>query len=150
MTQEFVGFLRKDGGVGIRNYVAVISAIDSLNPIAAKIVDLVKGTVLVSDLFGRKLAGVNHGVRIRSLAGMALNPNVGAVLVVSLHMPSALTVAEPISAAGKEVEIVAFQDQGSTIKAIEEGVRIAVKMVKKCSAQRRQAIPSCAPSTAAW
>lgn len=141
MTQEFIGFLRKDGGVGIRNYVAVISAIDSLNPIAAKIVDLVKGTVLVSDLFGRKLAGVNHAVRIRSLAGMALNPNVGAVLVVSLHMPSALTVAEPISAAGKEVEIVAFQDQGSTIKAIEEGVRIAVKMVKKCSAQRRQAIP---------
>jgi altronate dehydratase large subunit len=141
MTQEFIGFLHKDGSVGIRNYVAVISAIDSLNPIAAKIVDLVKGTVLVSDLFGRKLAGVNHAVRIQSLTGMAMNPNVGAVLVVSLHMPSALTVAEPISAAGKDVEIVAFQDCGSTIKAIEEGVRIAVSMVKKCSAQRRQPAP---------
>jgi altronate dehydratase large subunit len=141
MMQEFIGFLQKDGSVGIRNDVAVISAIDSLNPIAAKIVDLVKGTVLVSDLFGRKLAGVNHAVRIQSLTGMAMNPNVGAVLVVSLHMPSALTVAEPISAAGKDVEIVAFQDCGSTIKAIEEGVRIAVGMVKKCSAQRRQPVP---------
>jgi altronate dehydratase large subunit len=141
MTQEFIGFLRNDGSVGIRNYVAVISAIDSLNPIAAKIVDLVKGTVLVSDLFGRKLAGVNHAVRIQSLSGMALNPNVGAVLVVSLHMPSALTVAEPISASGKDVEIVAFQEIGSTLKTIEQGVRIAVQMVKKCSAQRRQPAP---------
>jgi altronate dehydratase large subunit len=142
MTHEFIGFLRNDGSVGIRNYVAVISAMDSLNPIAAKIVDLVKGTVLVSDLFGRKLAGVNHAVRIRSLAGMALNPNVGAVLIVSLHMPSALTVAEPLSPSGKDVEIIAFQEFGSTLKAIEQGVRIAVKMVKKCSAERRQPAPA--------
>ncbi|MEW6335268.1 MAG: UxaA family hydrolase, partial [Thermodesulfobacteriota bacterium] len=141
MTQEFAGFPRGDGTVGIRNYVAVISAIDSLNPIAAKIVDLVKGTVLVTDLFGRKLAGVNHPVRIRSLAGMAQNPNVGAVIVVSLHIPSARAVAEPISAAGKEVEIVAFQELGSTLKTIEQGVRIAVQMVKKCSAQRREPAP---------
>lgn len=141
MTQEFTGFPRGDGSVGIRNYVAVISAIDSLNPIAAKIVDLVKGTVLVTDLFGRKLAGVNHPVRIRSLAGMAQNPNVGAVIVVSLHVPSARAVAEPISATGKEVEIVAFQELGSTLKTIEQGVRIAVQMVKKCSAQRREPVP---------
>jgi len=141
MTQEFAGFPRADGSVGIRNYVAVISAIDSLNPIATKIVDLVKGTVLVTDLFGRKLAGVNHPVRIRSLAGMALNPNVGAVIVVSLHVPSARAVAEPIAAAGKEVEIVAFQEFGSTLKTIEQGVRIAVQMVKKCSAQRREPAP---------
>ena len=141
MAQEYVGFLRRDGSVGIRNYVAVISAIDSLNPIAAKIVDLVQGTVLVSDLFGRKLAGVNHAVRVRSLAGMALNPNVGAALVVSLHAPSALTVADPIAAAGKDVEILSFQECGSTLKAIEQGMRIAVKMVKSCSSQRREPAP---------
>ncbi len=141
MEQEYHGYFRSDGTVGIRNYVAVLSAMDSLNPIAARIADMVRGTVLVSDLFGRKLAGVNHAIRVRSLAGMALNPNVGAVLVVSLHRPSALTVAEPIAAGGKEVEIVAFQEQGSTLKAIEQGVRIAVQMVKKCSAQRREPAP---------
>jgi altronate dehydratase large subunit len=141
VEQEFLGFERNDRSVGIRNYVAVISAIDSLNPIAAKIVDLVHGTVLISDLFGRKLAGVNHGVRIRSLSGMGMNPNIGAVLVVSLHMPSALTVAEPIAAAGKDVDIVAYQDIGGTIRSIEQGVRLAVKMVKKCSAQKRHSFP---------
>lgn len=141
MAHEFLGFERNDNSVGIRNYVAVISAMDSLNPIAAKIVDLVQGTVLISDLFGRKLAGVNHGVRIRSLSGMGKNPNIGAVLVVSLHMPSALTVAEPIAASGRDLEIVAYQEIGGTLKSIEQGVRLAVKMVKKCSAQRRQSFP---------
>ena len=141
MTQEFLGFQRSDGRVGIRNYVAVIAAMDTINPIATKIVDLVKGTVLISDLFGRKLGGVNHGVRVRSLSGMGANPNVGAVLVVSLHRPSALTVAEPIAAAGQEVEIVTFQDSASTLKTIEQGARIAASMVKKCSAQLRQPFP---------
>ena len=110
--------------------MAVISAMDSLNPIAARIVDLVKGTVLISDLFGRRLGGVNHEVRIRALSGMGKNPNVGAVLVVSLHRTSALTVAEPLAASGVDVEIVAFQELGSSLKAIEQGARIAVKMVK--------------------
>ncbi len=141
MNREFAGYLRKDGRAGIRNEVAVISVIDSLNPVAAKIADLVRGTVLVTDLFGRKMGGINHEVRIRSLAGMAMNPNVGAVLVVSLHMPSALSVADPIAASGKDVEIVAFQDVGSTLKAIEQGARLAVKLVKAGSMLRRQAIP---------
>ncbi|MCL5807049.1 MAG: UxaA family hydrolase [Deltaproteobacteria bacterium] len=141
MTREFAGYLRKDGRAGIRNEVAVISAIDSLNPVAAKIADLVRGSVLVTDLFGRKMGGKNHAIRIRSLTGMAMNPNVGAVLVVSLHMPSALSVAGPIAESGKDVEIVAFQDVGSTLKAIEQGARLAVKLVKACSTQRRQAVP---------
>jgi altronate dehydratase large subunit len=141
MRQEFLGFQRRDGRVGIRNYVAVISAMDSLNPVAAKIADLVKGTVLITDLFGRKLGGLNHEVRVRSLLGMGGNPNVGAVLVVSLHRASALTVAEPLSASGADVEIVVFQELGSSLKAIEEGARLAVKMVKKCSAERRRPAP---------
>jgi altronate dehydratase large subunit len=56
-------------------------------------------------------------------------------------MPSALTVAEPIAAAGMDVEIVAFQDIGSSLKAVEHGARLAVKLVKKCSAQRRESVP---------
>src|SRR3974390_1228754 len=141
MPDEFFGYRRQDGTVGIRNYVAVISAMDSLNPIAARIVDLVKGTVLVSDLFGRKLGGVNHEVRVRTLCGMGGSPNVGAVLVVSLHQASAATIAEPLAAHGNDVDVIAFQDAGSTLKAIEQGARIAVKMVRKCSAHRRKPAP---------
>jgi altronate dehydratase large subunit len=141
MPEEFLGYLRKNGSAGVRNYVAVIAAIDSVNPIAARIVDLVKGTVLVSDLFGRKLAGINHEVRVQSMCGMGANPNVGAVLVVSLHLPSAHTIADRLAASGIDVEMVGFQEAGSTLKAIEQGARIAVKMVRKCSAQQRRPAP---------
>ena len=52
MGYEFAGFQRRDGRVGIRNYVAVISAMDNMNPISKRIVEGVRGTILISDLFG--------------------------------------------------------------------------------------------------
>jgi len=141
MKTEFLGYQRKDGGIGIRNYVAVISAMDTVNPIAGKIVDLVKGTVLITDLFGRKLAGFNHEIRFRSLVGLGQNPNVGAAIVISLHRPSAMPIAEAIGKNGTDVEFIAFQELGSTLKCIEHGMRFAVKMVKKLSDQKRQSFP---------
>ena len=39
MKEEFLGYLRNDGTVGIRNDVGVISAMDCVNHIAEKIVD---------------------------------------------------------------------------------------------------------------
>jgi len=141
MAEAFLGFQRKDGSVGIRNYVGVISAMDNVNPIAGKIVENVRGTVLISDLFGRKQAGVNHEIRFRSLTGLGNSPNLGSVIVLSLHRPSAESLAESIAASGKDVEFIAFQDLGSTFKCIESGMRIAAKMVKKCSEEKRTAHP---------
>ena len=140
MTKEFFGFQRKDGRVGIRNYVGVISAMDTVNPIAQKIVDSVRGTVLISDLFGRKLAGFNHEIRFRALTGLGKNPNIGGAIVISLHRPSAMPLAEAISLSGKDVEFIAFQELGSTLKCIEHGMRMAVKMVKKCSEENRRPV----------
>ena len=141
MKTEFMGYQRDDGGVGIRNYVGVISAMDTVNPIARKIVDLVHGTVLISDLFGRKLAGFNHEIRFRSMTGLGKNPNIGGVIVISLHNASAMPIAEAIAEAKKDVEVIAFQEIGSTLKCIEHGMRLAVKMVKKLSDQNRQPFP---------
>ena len=141
MAKNFLGYLRKDGRAGIRNNVGVISAMDTLNPIARKIVDLVKGTVLITDLFGRKLAGFNHEIRFRSLTGLGTNPNIGGVIVISLHRASAMPIAEEISKNGNDVEFIAFQELGSTLKCIEHGMRLAVNMVKKCSEQNRQPFP---------
>jgi altronate dehydratase large subunit len=121
--------------------VGVISAMDNVNPIARKIVDQVYGTVLISDLFGRKQAGINHEIRFRALSGLGKNPNLGGVIVISLHRASAVPLTESIAASGKDVEFIAFQDVGSSIRCIEEGVRIAAKMVKKCSEERRDYHP---------
>lgn len=136
MGYEFAGFQRRDGRVGIRNYVAVISAMDNMNPISKRIVEGVRGTILISDLFGRIQAGKNHEIRFRTLVGLGRNPNIGRVLIISLHSETAEALAESISASGKEVEYIAFQDKGSTLRCIEEGLRIAAKMVKECSTEK--------------
>lgn len=141
MEKEFWGFERKNGSPGVRNYVGVISAMDNMNPIARKIVQSVHGSLLISDLFGRKQAGVNHEIKFRTLTGLGKNPNIGRVLVVSLHKPSAISLAEAISSSRKEAEFIAYQEIGSSIRSIEQGSRIVAKMVKKCSEERRTAQP---------
>jgi altronate dehydratase large subunit len=138
---EFYGFPRKDGTAGIRNYVGIISAMDNVNPLARKIVDNAYGTVLITDLFGRKMAGTNHEMRVKALSGMGKNPNLGGVIVLSLHQPSAMSLAEPIASSGKDVECIVFQEIGSSLKCVEQGIRTAVKMVKKFSGVQRSVLP---------
>jgi altronate dehydratase large subunit len=141
MKKEFWGFQRADGSVGVRNYVGIISAMDNVNPLARKIAANVRGTVLIDDLFGRKMVGTNAEMRTRAFTGMAGNCNIGAVIVLSLHRQSADSLAVPIAATGKEIECIAFQDVGSSLKCVEQGIRTAVQMVKKCSSQLRTPHP---------
>lgn len=44
-TQEFWGYRRPDGQIGIRNRLAVIAAMDNVNPVARRIASLVRGAV---------------------------------------------------------------------------------------------------------
>jgi altronate dehydratase large subunit len=138
---KFYGFPRKDGTVGIRNHVGIISAMDIVNPLARKIVENVHGTILITDLFGRKMAGLNHEMRVKALSGMGKNPNLGGIIVLSLHKPSAMTIAESIADSGKDIECIAFQEIGSSLKCLEQGIRSAVKMVKKLSGFQRSDLP---------
>ncbi len=137
----FHGYPRSDGSAGIRNTVGVIALMDNVNGIARKIAGNVRGTELVTDLFGRKLIGLNHEMRLKAIHGMATNPNLGGVILVTLHGVSAETFAEPIAAAGKDVECVVYQDIGGTLRTIEQGTLIAAKMAKKVSGVQRSEQP---------
>jgi altronate dehydratase large subunit len=141
MLEEFFGYLRENNTVGIRNYVGVISDMDNVNPIAKDIADHVQGTILITDLFGRKQMGINYELRFKTMAGLGRNPNLAAAIVVGLHKPSAVALADAISKSGKEVECVIYQEIGSTLKCMEQGVRAAVKLVKKCSATKGNVFP---------
>jgi altronate dehydratase large subunit len=137
----FYGFPRSNGSAGIRNTVGIISLMDNVNGIARRIAENVCGTELVTDLFGRKLIGLNHEMRLKAIHGMAMNPNIGGVILVTLHDVSAETFAGPIAAAGKDVETVVYQDIGGTLRTIERGTYIAAKMAKKVSGVQRREQP---------
>ena len=140
-TQEFWGYRRPDGQIGIRNRLAVIAAMDNVNPVARRIASLVRGAVAVTVPFGRGQTGLDKSRHDGALAGLGRNPNFGAALVVSLEPRSAQALAEAIAVSGTDVEWLAVQPCGGTLKATEQGVRLAVRLLGKASAQRREPAP---------
>ena len=68
--QEFWGFPRPDGSVGVRNLVAVISAADAVNPVARRIASLVNGTVPIYTAYGRGMKGEDGRRHVRTRAGL--------------------------------------------------------------------------------
>lgn len=133
----FFGYERPNGSAGVRNRVGIISLMDNANGLALKMHQNVRETDLVTDLFGRKMIGRNHEMRLRAIHGMAMNPNICAVVLVSLHKPSTDAFAGPIADAGKDVECIPFQEYGSTFRCIEAGTVAAAKLVRKYSTQQR-------------
>ena len=67
----FNGYPRSNGSAGVRNQVGVISLMDNCNGVARKIAENVRGTELITDLFGRKMIGLNHEMRLKAIHGMA-------------------------------------------------------------------------------
>ena len=121
MTGTFLGYRRADGCVGVRNIVAILSAMDNTNPSAERIASMVNGAAALATSFGRGQIGADFEVTRRTLAGIAAHPNVAAVLVLSLSLASGQELADRVRATGKPVEVPGLQESGSALAMIMEG-----------------------------
>lgn len=140
-TDQFLGYRRGDGGVGIRNLVALVTVMDNSNPVSRRIAAQVAGTLPLCPSFGRAQMGDDWEQHVRALAGLGGNPNVYGAIVVSLEPESARQVAERIAATKRPVETLVLQDPGGTVGAVERGVRFAHAMAAAASAQAREPAP---------
>jgi len=140
-TSEFWGYRRADGRVGVRNHVAVISAMDNTNPVVRRVAAAIGGTVPICASFGRGHKGEDLEQHHRTMIGLGANPNAAAALVISLETESARHIAEGIGEAGKPVEWLTVQGVGGTIRAGEKGTRIAGAMVREAGQARRELVP---------
>ena len=141
MTSEFMGYRRGDGRVGVRNVVAILSAMDNTNPSAARIRSMVAGTAVLATPFGRGQIGSDFEITRKTLSGIAGHPNVAAVLVLSLSLASGHELASRIRSKGTPVEVLGLQECGSAGALTMEGVRIAARMVIDASELARQPCP---------
>lgn len=135
---SFLGYRRPGGQVGVRNIVAVISAMDNTNPCANRIASIVAGTTAISTPFGRTQIGHDFEMTLRTLAGIGSHPNVAAVLVLGLSLTTANALADRIRPSGKPVEVLGLQEAGSTMALTTEGVRVAADLVVAASDQARE------------
>ncbi len=141
MSDSFLGYRRPDGSVGVRNHVAILAVMDNVNGIVRHLAHLVKGAIALPVWYGRGQFGEDDTQFRLTQVGLGCNPNISAVLVVSLESVSATRVAEAISRSGKPVAHMAVQDVGGTVEAIANGVRVLLAMVKEASLARREECP---------
>lgn len=134
------GYLRPDGKMGIRNHVLILSTVGCANNVAKRIGAQVAGTVVLPNAKGCGQIGKGIEIMHRCLVNVALNPNVCGTLVVGLGCETTkpYDLAEEIrTLSSKPIEAITIQDCGGTLRAIEEGSRIARKMVADASLAER-------------
>jgi altronate dehydratase large subunit len=141
MITEFMGYRRPDGRVGIRNHIAIISAMDNVNPVARRIAARVEGAVAVCAAYGRGMVAQDAERHDRVLIHYGLHPNVAAVLVVGLESVTARRYAEAVAQSGKLVQWVAVQSLGGTARTVERGVEIAQAMAREAAGLVRVPAP---------
>ena len=137
---QFLGYRRHDGKVGVRNHVLILPTITCATKAAKQITELVHGTVTFIHQHGCAQVGVDYEQTFRTYVGLGLNPNVYGVVVLGLGCEThqARNVAKEIAATGKRVEVVSIQDEGGTLDAIAAGAKLAVKLVQEASEVQRE------------
>lgn len=140
---EFLGFVRGDGAVGIRNHTLVISATRAAHFLASQVAGRIAGTkcFIPGDEDGRSKRDRETIARV--MVGLGKNPNVGAVLVVSnkghggYNEFNPRRLAESIGSEGKPVDVLVLEEEGGFYDALGKGIKKARRMVQLASSARR-------------
>lgn len=133
------GYLRPNGTYGIRNHLLVLPTSVCASDTAVRIASQVPGAVAVPHQHGCCQVGTDYLQTVRTLIGFGKNPNVGAVLIVSLGCEGiqAEPVQKEIAETGKPVERVVIQEHGGTLGALQAGIRIASRMAADLAAMEK-------------
>ncbi len=134
------GYARPTGPHGIRNYLLVLPTSVCSSETAVRIAREIPGSVPLPHQHGCCHMGEDYKQTLRTLIGMGLNPNVGAVLIVALGCEGIQPkdVETALRESGKPVRTVVIQEHNGTLGTIREGVRVASAMAAELAAQERE------------
>ena len=137
---KFQGFQRKNGSIGIRNMVAVITCTGCINELPKLISQGIPETLAVGHNLSCSHLGDDLKRSIWTLANLAGNPNVYGVVLVGMgcEQMSPDKVYQEILKFEKPVELFTLQDVGSWDEVVERGRKAAQKMAKAASQLKRE------------
>lgn len=149
--RTFEGFLRADGRVGTRNSIAVISAINCINPIVRRIQQHftteklsaypnLDGVIAVTIDSGCSMAedGFDHHNLQRTIRNLATHPNIAASIVVGLgcEVNQMAETLEPVN-----VPLLVVQEAGGSENAIRQGIEWVKSKLDSANACQRTPHP---------
>ncbi len=137
---EFWGYMRKDGKVGARNYVAVIPTVVCAADAAQAICNSVSGCISFLHHQGCCQLPPDLERVTDTLIALGSSPNIGAVLLVSLGCEGTDVdrLMSTLTATGKPIDMVRIQEDGGISSAIALGISKAKRLAAMISTQRRE------------
>ncbi len=140
--KNFQGYLRPDGQVGIRNALLVLSATGLTGPTGRRIAAALPGAVSASMPYDGGLLGEDREAQIRTLIGLCINPNIGAVLLIGGNPPKVEHLAEQISKSGKPLVAITLDEcEHDALTLTDRGLRAGAQLAMEISRYRRQPCP---------
>lgn len=136
----FLGFRRPSGEPGVRNHLAIISAMDNTNPLVRRICSLRKDLIAVNTSFGRALMGEDEKQHFRVMGHLAGHPNVGAAIIIGLEPITAGAIAEFAAKASPwmPLEVITIHEVGGTLKTTQRALELAGKLSAHLDRARRE------------
>jgi altronate dehydratase large subunit len=136
---ELSGFVRPDGSVGFRNYVAILSSVGCANDAVIRLGRMYPDVILLTHRQGCGQLGEDKDQAARTLAGLGKNPNIAGVLVVGMGCESikAGYLAEEILKTKKMVESFVVLDEGGLMGALPKGAKVLDHMLREASQMQR-------------
>jgi len=139
----FMGYLRPDGKVGVRNHVVVMSSVSCANGVAEAVARGVPGVKALTHSEGCGRGMKDLPVTMRTLTGLGRNPNVAAVLVVGLgcEFIDPKVLSSEIAVSGKPVRTLVIQKEGGSQTTTRKGIEIARELLEQAGRQSREERP---------
>jgi len=167
VARTFMGYRRKDGRAGTRNYIAVISTVNCSATTARYVAqelaksDLsryphIDGVIPIVHKSGCAFAynGEDHHLLNRTLAGFARHPNIAACLVLGLgcetaqagHLQESHGLMQLGGASRREPDdslpmVLNIQEVGGVRKTVDKAVGVLRELLAHADASRREALP---------
>ena len=139
---DFWGYVRENGKVGARNYVAVVPTVVCAAEAAQTICNSVTGCISYLHHQGCCQLPPDLERVTDTLISLCCSPNVGAVLFVSLGCEGTDVerLMQTVAATGKPIDMVRIQEDGGISSAIALGISKAKALAAKISTYHREKV----------
>jgi len=134
------GYLRENGRVGVRNYVAILPLDDISNAACEAVAAHIQGTIALPHAYGRLQFGEDLDLHFRTMIGTGANPNVAACIVIGIEGGWTEKVVAGIAKTGKPVAGFSIEGNGD-IATVAAASRKAKEFVHWASEKVREQCP---------
>lgn len=153
---RFMGYVRRDGEVGTRNYIGVLSTVNcsatvvhkvaaAFTPEVMKAFPNVDGVVALSHGLGcgMEMSGEPMQLLRRTLGGYARHPNFAGVLIIGLgcerNQLAGLLEQEGLSTGGR-LHTFVMQENGGTRRTVESAIAAVRELLPEADRARREPV----------